>query len=53
MRVIIGTALIAPGLIVDWPPRTDLPLPENKSFIQFLCGVVGVAELVLGLRQEK
>lgn len=53
MLVVLGTALIALGFIVDWPPRTDPSLPETKSFLLFLGGVVGVAGLALGLRQEK
>jgi len=53
MLVGLGTTLIALGLIVDWPPKADPSLPETKSFLLFLGGVVWVAGLVIGLRQEK
>jgi len=49
----LGTTLIALGLGVDWPPKTDPSLPDTRSFFLFLGGVVGIAGLLLGLRQEK
>lgn len=49
----LGTTLIVLGLEVDWPPKTDPSLPDTRSFFLFLGGVVGVAGLLLGLRQEK
>lgn len=53
MLVGLGATLIALGLMVDWPPKTDPSLPETQSFLLFLGGVIGVAGLVIGLRQEK
>jgi hypothetical protein len=49
----IGMVLIALGLGGDWPPKTDPTLPDTRSFLLFLGGVVGVAGLLLGFRQEK
>ena len=49
----LGMTLIALGVGVDWPPKADPSLPDTRSFLVFLGGVVGVAGLLLGLRQEK
>lgn len=49
----LGIALIALGLSVDWPPKSDPSLPDTKSFFLFLGGVVGVAGLVIGLTRGK
>ena len=48
----LGAALIALGLIPDWPPRTDPALPETGTFFLLLGTVVGAAGLAIGLRQE-
>jgi hypothetical protein len=53
LLVALGMVLIALGLGVDWPPKTDPSLPETRSFLLFLGGVVGVAGLLFGLKQEK
>lgn len=49
----LGMVLIALGLGVDWSPKTDPSLPDTRSFLLFLGGVVGVAGLLFGLKQEK
>jgi hypothetical protein len=49
----LGIALIALGLGVDWPPKTDPSLPDTRSFFLLLGGVVGVAGLVIGLTRDK
>lgn len=53
LLVALGAALIALGLIPDWPPRTDPALPEPGTFFLLLGVVVGVAGVAIGLRQEK
>jgi hypothetical protein len=49
----LGTALIALGLGVDWPPQTDSSLPNTKSFFLILGGVVSISGLVIGLTRNK
>ena len=53
MLVGFGAALIAVGLIGDWPPKSDPSLPETRSFLLFLGGLVFIAGLAIGIRQEK
>jgi hypothetical protein len=50
--VALGIGLIAGGLIIDWPSRTDPSIPETRSFLLFLGVVVGIAGVLIGFRQE-
>jgi hypothetical protein len=49
----LGITLIALGLGVDWPPKSDSSLPDTKSFFLLLGGVVGISGLVIGLTLKK
>jgi hypothetical protein len=49
----LGMALIALGLGVDWPPKSDPSLPDTQSFLVLLGGILVVAGMLIGLRQEK
>jgi len=49
----LGITLIALGLGVDWPPKSDPSLPDTRSFFVVLGGILGAAGLLIGLRQEK
>jgi hypothetical protein len=49
----LGIGLIALGLGINWPPKSDPSLPDTQSFFVFLGGVLGAAGVLIGLRQEK
>lgn len=49
----LGMALIALGLGVDWPPKSDPSLPDTQSFLVLLGGILVMAGMLIGLRQEK
>jgi len=41
------------GLIGDWPPPTDPSLPDTRLFFLCLGGIILIAGLAIGIRQEK
>ena len=53
MLVGLGGSLIALGLTGDWPPPTDPSLPDTQLFLLCLGGIVLVAGITIGIKQEK
>jgi len=53
MLVGLGGSLTALGLIGDWPPPTDPSFPDTQLFLLCLGGIVLVAGITIGIKQEK
>lgn len=52
LLVVLGAALIALAMLVDWPPPSESSLPETRSFLLFLGAIVGMAGLIVGVFRE-
>ncbi|MEK6586608.1 MAG: hypothetical protein AABZ24_09685 [Nitrospirota bacterium] len=48
----LGTALIALGLFVEWPPPQEASVPTTSSFLIILGGLLGAVGLLTVLREK-
>lgn len=51
VMLVLGTFLVALGLIIDWPPQ-EATLPGTRLFLVIIGGLLGTAGLLAALRQE-
>ena len=49
---VLGAALIALGLFLDWPPPQEANLPDTSSFLIIVGGLLGVVGFFAALRRE-
>jgi hypothetical protein len=51
VMLLLGTALVALGVFVDWPAPQESSLPDTSSFLTILGGLLGAAGLLAAIRK--